>query len=53
MGIRQIHGSIGKEMINGKFYSIPEEQYNQIFGKKTKKKCEQSKKTSSRGQKTS
>ena len=34
MGIRQINGSIVKEMINGKFYSIPEEQYNQIFGKK-------------------
>jgi len=30
MGIRQINGSI----VNGKFYSIPEEQYNQIFGKK-------------------
>ncbi len=53
MAIREIYGSIGKEMINGKFYSIPEEQYNQIFGKKTKKKCGQSKKTSSRGQKTS
>ena len=53
MAIREIQGSIGKEMVNGKFYSIPEEQYNQIFGKKTKKKCGQSKKTSSRGQKTS
>ncbi len=53
MAIREIQGSIGKEMVNGKFYSIPEQQYNQIFGKKTKKKCEQSKKTSSRGRKTS
>jgi len=42
MGIRQIHGSIGKEMINGKFYSMPQEQYNQIFGKKNKKTKENS-----------
>ena len=37
MAIREIHGSIGKEMINGKFYSMSKERHEQIFGKKIKK----------------
>ncbi len=34
MAIREIYGSIGKEMINGKFYSMSEARHAEIFGKK-------------------
>jgi len=34
MAIREIQGSIGKEMLNGKFYSMSKSRHAQIFGKK-------------------
>ena len=34
MAIREIYGSIGKEMINGKFYSMSKSRHAEIFGKK-------------------
>ena len=37
MAIREIYGSIGKEMINGKFYSMSKSRHAQIFGKKIEK----------------
>jgi len=40
MAIREIYGSIGKEMINGKFYSMSKSRHAQIFGKKKGKSNE-------------
>ena len=40
MAIREIYGSIGKEMINGKFYSMSKSRHAQIFGKKIDKSKE-------------
>ncbi len=40
MAIREIYGSLSKEMLNGKFYSMSKERHTEIFGKKTIKSKE-------------